>query len=206
MAAASTAPSITIVSAASLLQGPVAPNEIVTIFGNGFDPAHTAVTFDNVPASVFYAGSGQLNLLVPPSVRPNATTAVSVLVNGSAAGAATVNTVASMPAVFTVGSGTGQAAAQNEDGSFNSSSHPAAPGEVVVLYLTGDGQNGAPVSVQIGNYAADVLYAGPAPGFYGLMQINARIPAAGLPASGSQGVLVTVGGVSSQAGVTIAVH
>jgi uncharacterized protein (TIGR03437 family) len=107
--------------------------------------------------------------------------------------------------VFTVGNGTGQAAAQNEDGSFNSSSNPAAQGEVVVLYLTGDGQNGAPVSVQIGNYAADVLYAGPAPGFFGLMQINARIPA-GLPGSGSQGVVVTVGGVSSQAGVTIAVH
>jgi uncharacterized protein (TIGR03437 family) len=204
-AAAITAPSIAIVSAASLLQGPVAPNEIVTIFGKGFDPAHTIVTFDNVPASVFYAGSGQLNLLVPPSVRPNATTVVSVLVNGSSAGTATVNTVASMPAVFTVGSGTGQAAAQNEDGSFNSSSQRAAPGEVVVLYLTGDGQNGAPVSVQIGNSAADILYAGAAPGFYGLMQINARIPA-GLTASGSQGVVVTVGGVSSQAGVTIAVH
>jgi uncharacterized protein (TIGR03437 family) len=205
VAAAITAPPITAVNAASLLPGPVAPNEIVTIYGSGFDPAHTIVTFDNAPAKIFYAGSAQLNVLVPSSVKPGTTTAVSVLANGSPAGAATVNTVTASPAIFTNGNGTGQAAAQNEDGSINSPDNPAAHGAVVVLYLTGDGQTGAPVSVQIGNYGSDVLYAGPAPGFLGLMQINARIPTGFLP-SGSQPVVVTIAGAPTQPGVTIAVR
>jgi uncharacterized protein (TIGR03437 family) len=146
-----------------------------------------------------------LNVLVPAGAKPNATTAIGVLANGLPVGAATMNTVPSVPAIFTVGSGTGQAAALNEDGSVNSPANPAARGAVVVLYLTGDGLGGSPVSVQIGNVAADLLYAGPAPGFFGLMQINARVPSS-LLQSGSLAVVVTVGGVSSQAGVTIAVH
>jgi uncharacterized protein (TIGR03437 family) len=204
-AAAVTTPPVTVVNSASLLQGPVAPNEIVTIFGNGFDPEHTLVTFDGAPATVFYAGTGQLNVLVPAGVKPNATTAVGVLANGSPVGAIIMSTVTSVPAVFTVGSGSGQAAALNQDGSLNSIANPASPGEVVVLYLTGGGQSGSPVSVQIGNSASDVLYAGPAPGFLGLMQINARVPP-GLQQIGSLAVTVTVGGVPSQAGVTIAMR
>jgi uncharacterized protein (TIGR03437 family) len=204
-AAAITTPPVTVVNAASLLQGPVAPNEIVTIFGNGFDPAHTLVTFDSVPAVVFYAGTGQLNVLVPASVKPNATTAIGVLANGLPVGAATMNTVPSVPAIFTVGTGTGQAAALNEDGSLNSPANPAARGAVVVLYLTGDGLGGSPVSVQIGSAAAELLYAGPAPGFFGSMQINARVPE-GLVQNGSAAVVVTVGGASSQSGVTITVY
>jgi uncharacterized protein (TIGR03437 family) len=204
-ASAVTAPPVTVVNAASLLQGPLAPNEIVTIFGNGFDPAHTSVTFDSAPATVFYAGTGQLNVLVPASVKPNATTVVGVLANGSPVGAAIMNTVLSVPAVFTLGTGTGQAAALNEDGSLNSEANPAARGSIVVLYLTGDGLGASPASVQIGNYAVELLYAGPAPGFMGLMQINARVPQ-GLQQSGLLGVLVTAGGVPSQPGVTLAVH
>jgi len=196
---------LTVVSSASLLQGPIAPSEIVTIFGNGFDPAHSAVTFDNIPAIIFYAGPGQVNVLVPASVKANGTTAISVLANGLLAGTATINTVAASPGIFAVTNGMGQAAALNQDGSVNAASNAAAIGSVVVLYLTGDGGSGAPVEVLVGNYTADVLYAGPAPGFQGLMQINARIPSGATPGAGVP-VSVTIGGVSSQPGVTIAVQ
>ena len=61
------------------------------------------------------------------------------------------------------------------------------------------------MSLKIGLYPAQLLYAGPAPGFPGLMQINAQVPAGFLP-PGIQPVVLSVGGATSQAGVTIAVH
>ena len=47
--------------------------------------------------------------------------------------------------------------------------------------------------------------AGPAPGFPGLMQINAQIPS-DFPLTGVQPVLLSVGGSTSQAGVTIVIY
>jgi trimeric autotransporter adhesin len=62
-----------------------------------------------------------------------------------------------------------------------------------------------PVSVEIGGMQAEVLFAGAAPELVnGVMQINVRIPE-GAP-SGNVPVVVTVGSVSSQAGVTVAVR
>jgi uncharacterized protein (TIGR03437 family) len=53
-------------------------------------------------------------------------------------------------------------------------------------------------------FEAKVDYAGPAPGeIAGLLQVNLEIPA-GL-ATGPQPLVVTVGGVTSQSGLTVAV-
>ncbi len=85
------------------------------------------------------------------------------------------------PGFFTSdGSGTGQAAAINHDGSLNRPSRPAAPASVIVLYATGAGITSrpvaegqvidptlyypsAPVYVRVGKLPAEVLYAGSAP-------------------------------------------
>jgi uncharacterized protein (TIGR03437 family) len=61
------------------------------------------------------------------------------------------------------------------------------------------------VIVAIGGQYADVLYAGRAPGFIGLMQINARIPA-GLTSVGALAMTLGVLGTPSQDGVTIAIN
>jgi uncharacterized protein (TIGR03437 family) len=53
----------------------------------------------------------------------------------------------------------------------------------------------APATVTIGGANALVDYAGLAPGFVGLYQINARVPS-GLPA-GNQAVVITMGGTQS---------
>jgi uncharacterized protein (TIGR03437 family) len=196
-------PAVTVVNAASLAAGPIAPNEIVTIYGSGFDPANTQVTFDGTAATVFYSGATQLNVLVPAMLGANALTAISVVSDGAQVGSGSVSTVAAAPGIFTVAGGTGQAAALNQDGTVNSASNPVARGSIVVLYLTGDG--GSVISVTIGSYSADVLYAGPAPGYPGLTQVNAVVPAEGL-AGGSQPVVVRAGGVGSQSGVIIFVH
>jgi uncharacterized protein (TIGR03437 family) len=107
------------------------------------------------------------------------------------------------PALFTIGSG--QASAVNEDGMLNSADHPVARGSWISLYGTGQGVAGLPVSVRIGGYAAEVLYAGEVAGYPGLFQINVRVPA-GYMAPGILSVVVTVGQSESPAGVTIAVQ
>ena len=62
-----------------------------------------------------------------------------------------------------------------------------------------------PVSVTIGGLAATVTYAGAAPGaIAGLTQINARMSAT-VAAGDAVPVEVRVGGVPSQAGVTLVV-
>jgi len=106
---------------------------------------------------------------------------------------------------------------------FNSSRNPAARGSIVILYATGEGQTDPagvdgllateglpqprlPVSVMIGGIAAEVLYAGAAPGFVaGSMQISARIPASA-PTGASVHVQISIGNATSPAGVTLAVN
>jgi uncharacterized protein (TIGR03437 family) len=128
----------------------------------------------------------------------------------------------SAPGVFTAdGTGKGQAAAINEDGSVNSGANPAARNTIVSLFVTGEGQTSPsgidgkvgtsplprpvlPVLVTIDGKPAEVSYAGGVSGAVaGTMQVNAKIPANSQP--GNVPVVVTVGSATSQLGVTIAV-
>jgi uncharacterized protein (TIGR03437 family) len=53
--------------------------------------------------------------------------------------------------------------------------------------------------------AADILFAGEAPGFVGLLQINAQVPGGFVP-TGDLPLVLSVGMYQSPAGVTIAVE
>jgi uncharacterized protein (TIGR03437 family) len=65
---------------------------------------------------------------------------------------------------------------------------------------------GQQYSVRIGGLPAAVTYAGAAPGIIeGVVQINAVVPT-GIAASATVPVDVTIGGVTSPSGVTIAVR
>ena len=195
----------TMVNAASMGTGPIAPGEIVTIFGSGFDPQQTVVLFDGKPATLFYTGATQINALAPSTLTPGGNTEVSIQVDGSAAADWFAPVASAAPAIFTMANGTGPAAANNQDGSINSASNPAARGSVVSLWATGQGADSSNASVTIAGYQAQVLYAGPAPGLPGLMQINVQVPAGFLP-PGTQPVVLTVGTAQSQPGVTLAIH
>jgi trimeric autotransporter adhesin len=123
-------------------------------------------------------------------------------------------------------SGSGPGAILNQDYSYNEKARPAAVGSDVKLYCTGTGTtnpasvDGAlarttppfptivaqPVSVKVGGIDATILYAGPAPGLIaGLTQIDILIPS-GVPTASAVPVVVTIGGVSSQANLTLAVQ
>jgi uncharacterized protein (TIGR03437 family) len=122
---------------------------------------------------------------------------------------------AESPGLFTVdGSGSGQVAALNQDGSLNNGANPAKAGSIVTLYGTGQGAvhgmptDGQPeqgilptaetpqVFINSGFVpAGDVLWSGLAPGFAGLWQINVKVPSDAPPADVI--VFVIYGGVNS---------
>jgi uncharacterized protein (TIGR03437 family) len=179
------------------------------------------VTFDGVPAPIIYTSANQTNLVVPYEIAGKASTSVQLTYNSMQTAAWTIPVAASAPGIFTVDStGTGQAAVVNQDGTVNSATNPAARGSVVSIYATGEGQTSpagvtgsvtkapnspvAQVSVSIGGTAATVQYAGSAPGdVAGVLQVNAVVPASVAP--GQLLVVLTIGGVASQAGVAVAV-
>ena len=227
----------------SFVEGPVSPGEVVAIFGNGLGPANlagtqldsngrvtkelagTQVTFNGVAAPLLYTSATQVGALVPFSVSA-ASGHIKVAV--SYAGNSTEFTTAALdsaPAIFSMdSSGAGQGAVLNQDGTVNSSKHPAKIGSTIVLYATGLGKTnpvqsdggvassdpGAKlpvpvqaVSVQIGGSDAKVVYAGAAPGLVaGVFQINATVPS--VFASDEVPVIINVGGQISQAALSVA--
>ncbi len=138
-----------------------------------------------------------------------------------------LTSAAAAPALFTYnGSGSGPAAALNQDNSYNAPNNPAARGSYVTLYLTGEGQTSpggvtgkvttvSPtppltpqpvlhVAVLINGQPASVVFYGEAPGMVsGVMQLDVQIPA-NVP-SGNLPLQVSVGNASSQNAVTISV-
>jgi len=233
-----------VTSAASNLTGPIAPGEVVVLWGSGLGPASlaayqlvngevplsvagTSVYFNGSAAPVLYASSTQVAAIAPFELT-GTSAQVYVSYEGLVSTPLSVTVVPAAPSLFTANnSGTGQAAAINyPSGTYNNAANPASAGQWVFLYGTGfgqtepPGQDGAftleppagvlplpvqqPVTVTIGGIAANTNYAGGAPGLVqGVMQVNAQIPS-GLPA-GNAAVAVSVGGVPTQAGVTVAV-
>lgn len=185
--------------------------------------AGTQVLFDNIPAPLVYVTAAQVSAIVPYEVATQQTTQMVVVRNGQSTPPITLQVSAGAPALFTASaSGSSQAAAVNQDGTLNGSQSGAPEGSVVALFATGEGQtapggiNGriagsvvptplAPVSVKIGGVDAEVDYAGGAPqAVAGLFQVNVKVPA-GLQAEANS-VVLTVGGASSRADVTITVR
>lgn len=229
-----------VLNSASYQSGAVAPGEIVTILGSGLGPAtlvsyivtpdgfyvntlaNTQVTFDGTPAALVYVQANQVSAIVPYSVAGHGTTRVVVSYNGVPTNTVTLPVVASAPAIFSVdGSGKGQAAILNEDGTNNSPDSPAQAGSIIVLYATGAGQTQPagvdgkiahdvqptpvlPVSVSVGGLPADLIYAGAAQdAVAGMLQVSVRIPD-GL-ASGAVPVTLTIGAATGPV-MTVAVR
>lgn len=231
------------VNAASYQDGGVAAGEIVTFFGVRIGPvqpagleldqfgrvsslvAGTRIFFDGVPAPLIAVGWNQSSCVVPYSVAGRATTVVEIELEGNRSQPVTLAVVPARPGIFTAdSSGAGQGAILNQDSTLNSPANPAAPGSVVVIYLTGEGQTAPPgvdgklndpanlpapllpVSVRIGGIDSTVEFAGGAPGMVaGVLQVNARIDP-GVAPGPAVPVEIIIGGVRTQPGVTLAVQ
>jgi uncharacterized protein (TIGR03437 family) len=184
------------------------------------------VLFDGVPAPITYASAGQVNAVVPYGVAGQSTTTLQVEYLGAVSAPVSLPVAAASPGLFTAnasGSGPG-AILNNTDYSLNTAANPAARGDYVDIYLTGAGATTpgsldgllvtAPypmlpansVTVTMGGVACpNVAYAGAAPYLIsGLTQITVQVPEAVTPGP-SVPLAVTIGGVSAQSGVTLAV-
>jgi len=152
------------------------------------------VYFEGWPAYLYYVSPLQINLLVPSSLLPG-TFQFWVDRQGTRGPIVTVTLQSAAPAMFQYPAGT--ALATHSDGSLVSSTAPATAGEIVTLWATGLGntnpelEDGAlpaaaqwlsqlnQFDVQINSAALDssaILYAGVAPGYAGLYQVNVRLP------------------------------
>jgi uncharacterized protein (TIGR03437 family) len=186
--------------------------------------AGTRVLVNEVAAALFFVSPQQINFLIPPDLPAGtAQVQVAVISNGVRGLTGIARVAAEVPGIFTATpGGTGPGAVLNQDFSLNTATNPAAAGSIIQIFATGLGPVDPPVAagrpagsdppsrtlaapvVLINGVAADVLFSGLAPGFVGLYQVNARVPAA-TPAGAAVSLQIQIGGRSSNQ-VTIAVR
>jgi uncharacterized protein (TIGR03437 family) len=222
-----------VTNAASYSADAVAPGAIVSVFGaslsagttqSGAAPLPTAlgdtsVTFNGIPAPLFFASTQQVNAQVPFEVA--AGSAIAEVVSNSGIALTQLTVGAAGPGIFTSdGSGTGNGALIDAvTGAVITSSQPIPAGNYLGIYCTGLGavtpatttgnvpatltQTTATPTVLIDGQTASLLWAGLAPGFVGLYQVNAQVPAT-LP-TGTHRLQLVVNGATSNT-VTFAVR
>lgn len=158
---AAPAPSFTaaaVVHAATFVSGPIAPGQLISIFGANLGPASevllaldpatgriattrggVTVLFNDVPGSLFYVQQRQINVQAPYELAGQSTARIVVRYLESSSAPVSVPVAAAAPGIFAVAGGSGQAALLNQDFSVNSAANPAARGSVVQIFLTGAG-------------------------------------------------------------------
>jgi uncharacterized protein (TIGR03437 family) len=184
----------------------MAPGGLVSIFGLALGSGEraartlplpqelsaTTVSLAGVRIPLLYVSATQINAQLPFGFQGRQTLIVTTP-NGSAQ--TEIDAAPTAPAVFTVYPPQGAVAAVvHTSGALVSAGAPAAPGEVVSVYLTGLGwvqggvQEGqaapvfplartvATVEAMLAGRALATAYAGLAPGFAGLYQVNVKIP------------------------------
>jgi adhesin/invasin len=184
-----------------------------------------SVTVNGIPAPLFFVSPLQINVQIPWNALPSGSTTgtgnIVVTAGTGVSQAFSAPLAATAPALLTTHSGTGQAIAINPDGSLADSTHPAKPGEVLVLLANGLGPVTPAISdgvapgaaerntistptVLIGGVSAQVQFSGLSPQFVALNQINVQVPS-GVTPSGAVPIQIKIGGVTTSNKVTIAV-
>ena len=146
-----------ITNAASFAPGPIAPGELVTIFGASLGPATlasaqfdangniasqdagTQVFFDGLAAPIVYTSDNQVAAIVPYDIFGRDTVEVHVGYLGGISNSIILRVADTSPAIFTQNAA-GQGAILNQDGTINFPQTGAVPGSFVSLYATGEGQ------------------------------------------------------------------
>jgi uncharacterized protein (TIGR03437 family) len=233
-----------IVNGASFAKGQaITPGSIVSVKGTnlasalaqaGSIPLSTAlgdvqsVTFNNVPAPLFFVSPSQINAQVPWEAASSGS--ASVVVNRSAGSSAPATAALGefSPGIFSVEFGVGQAIAFFADGVLAAAvdsipgltTRPARAGDTVIILATGLGavdspaQSGRPPAiltrtttvpvVLIGGVQAQVAFAGLSPEFPGVNQINVVVPQ-GVTPGDKVPLQLQAGGITSTDKVTIAI-
>lgn len=214
-----------VVNGASFASGPVAPGSLIAIYGTNLasatqQPTTTplpnglagaTVKINNVPAPIFFASAGQINVQVPYET----TTGSAAVTVSSACGASIPISVQVTPAApYLFPASNGDALAFNQDNTPNSAANPAKAGSAVTVYMTGIGAVSNPVatgvaasattlspaalsnSATIGGTAAGIYFIGLTPQTVAIAQANVIVPTL---TPGKYPVVITVNGVPSNA-------
>jgi uncharacterized protein (TIGR03437 family) len=147
-----------VTNGATNLSGPVAPGEVVVIYGSGLGGGLTQYTpnangsvpnnaggatvfFNGAPAPVLYSSANQVAAVVPYGISGSLAQMYVQFQNATSA-PFNVSVATVIPGIFTLnGSGAGQAAAiNNKTGAVNAAASPAKTGDYIQLYITGVGQ------------------------------------------------------------------
>lgn len=182
----------------------LSPGVLASVFGSGLAQAgrETRITVGNEPAAVLAATPFQVNFQIPPGLAPGEQVISIESPFGSSEQRITLE--AGSPGVFTLGAGRG--AILNQDGTINSPTNPASRGQVIVVYGTGFGalrpQGNlqvavTPVGGRVEGESLVTQYAGAAPGFPGLYQINLFLPVT-TPPGLSQRLVLDQAGLQSE--------
>jgi uncharacterized protein (TIGR03437 family) len=185
------------------------------------------VLVNGIACALTYVSNTQINAIAPYELAGvTGFASVQAVYNGVPGTIFFVTIAPTAPGILSFDDGTGQGAILNQDQSINSAQNPAAIGTIITIFATGEGQTNppgvdgglatnvnnlphpvAPVSVTIGGVpVTNFAYAGTAPDeVWGLFQLDVTIPP-GVTPGPSVPVVLTVGGVSSQKGLTMAVQ
>jgi uncharacterized protein (TIGR03437 family) len=180
--------------------------------------AGVTVSVNGILAGLFYVSPGQINFLIPYTITTS-TAAIFIFRDGTTGPTVTVPLAATAPAFFQWNGNL--ALAVHASGQLISPDSPATAGEIIILFAAGLGRtqpdiqsgevtiratpilalaqlqillNGTPIP------PANVYYAGLAPGFSGLYQLNILLPA-WLPATPQ--IQLQIGPAVSPAGVEL---
>lgn len=220
----------------------LAPGAMVSIFGTNLAPRTTAASavplpttlegvtveavsgFTVTPLPLYFVSPGQINAQLPYTIA-GTSLPIRVRTAGGASASQSIAISPRAPRLFTrTMDGKGEAILLHAATyRLVTEAEPAAPGEYLILYLTGLGevspaiQPGRPggdggalgalnrvtatVTATISGQNAPVVFAGLAPGFVGVYQLNIQAPAGLTP--GRPWISVLVSSVSSQGNVWI---
>ena len=178
-------------STAAIAPGNIQGGVLPVVLGS----SETEVFVNHYAADLYYVSPSQINFLVPPNMLAGPAV-VQVTIDGLAGPAISFTLAAAAPGLFQLD--LQNAVATEPDGSVLTPASPAKPGDIVTLYATGLGEVTPPaIYGQLPTAAAPLVaganlsilldgvpvapgaiqYAGVAPGFAGLYQINVFLPA-----------------------------
>ena len=172
---------------------------------------------------LFYVSPSQINTELPYGLAPG-TVQIRVRTAAGTSATDTINVVARAPKIFTVDfTGAGAGIITNAGFSITTQANPVKPGDNIIIWLNSLGETNPPVvagnaapggpvtapatiadtvTVTIGGKSAKVTFAGAAPAYSGLYQVNVQAPF--VVVSGPVDVQVSVGQRASQSNVTTA--
>jgi uncharacterized protein (TIGR03437 family) len=184
--------------------------------------AGAALNIGGQDVPLFFSSTGQINAQIPYELAPGSQTQVLLKANQTIALPDTITVAAARSGIFSLSqNGQGQGAILDTQYRVVDAANAAAAGDIIQVFTTGLGATNPPaqtgraapanppsvvvnmVTATVGGINAPVHFAGLAPGFVGLYQVNVQIPAGVTPGSAVPLVLIQEGVPSNT--VTLAV-